>query len=595
MAANSYSAWVKSLATAPSPAPQPQPSGHSAAASISHGQVRISLADRQDRDAIYRMRHAVYATELGQHPENGDGRLADDLDGFNHYLVARIGDEVVGFVSVTPPGFGRYSIDKYIEGSALPIPRDDGLFECRILTVDARHRGSGIAAILMYAALRWVEDHGGRHIVSIGRRELMPFYERAGFRRLTHSFQSGAVTYDLMTISLTDASDQRTRFEHLIQRIRRSVDWALAIPFERLPGAFHGGASIGASRGSPTISADVLDAWFAPAPGVGMALTGQLNWIARTSPPTYPDELRAAIATARGVAPGSILPGAGLSDLIFRALPTWLSRASRVLLVEPQYAEYRHVLETVVGCRIDRIVLDPAERKAPDVDPAPLQRQLRRGYDLVIIVNPNNPLGYRFVGSRLAALLTSLPPQTMCWIDETYADFAGPDTSVEQLAAISSNVIVGKSMSKSYALSGLRVGYLCGSPQLLSALWPRIPPWSISRPAQVAAIAALAAPSYYRARYRETAALRAQLQGALSQLPGLSARRGVANYVFCDLLPGSTDAATLTERAHERGLRIRDFPMDPDLRWRAIRIAVGDRPTNQRIVQILSEAIAAAS
>jgi len=272
-----------------------------------------------------------------------------------------------------------------------------------------------------------------------------------------------------------------------------------------------------------------------------------------------------------------------------------LSPSSRVLLVEPQYAEYRHVLETVVGCRVDRAFFDPGSQAGAEIDPGPLEDQIGRGYDLVVLVNPNNPLGYRFFGSRLAALLSGMPSRTIGWVDETYADFAGADTSVERLAATSSNVIVGKSMSKSYALSGLRVGYLCGPPRLLSAVWPRIPPWSISRPAQVAGIAALAAPAYYRARYRETAALRAQLYRALSQLPGLSPRPGLANFVFCELLPGSTDAATLAERAHERGLRIRDFPMDPGLRWRAIRIAVGDEPTNQRIVQILSDALAAAT
>jgi histidinol-phosphate/aromatic aminotransferase/cobyric acid decarboxylase-like protein len=264
-----------------------------------------------------------------------------------------------------------------------------------------------------------------------------------------------------------------------------------------------------------------------------------------------------------------------------------------VLLVEPQYAEYRHVLETVIGCHIDRFMLDPGHEAGPDLDPRPLEDQVGRGYDLVVMVNPNNPLGYRFAASRLADLLSRVPPPTTCWVDETYVDFAGADASIERFAATSSNVIVGKSMSKSYALSGLRVGYLCGPPRLLGDLWRRTPPWSISRPAQVAAIAALAERDYYRARYRETAELRAQLHAGLSRLPALVSRPGIANFVFCDLREGSTDAATLKERAAERGLRIRDFPMDPAMRWRAIRVAVGDRLTNERTVQILAAALEA--
>jgi histidinol-phosphate/aromatic aminotransferase/cobyric acid decarboxylase-like protein len=77
------------------------------------------------------------------------------------------------------------------------------------------------------------------------------------------------------------------------------------------------------------------------------------------SPPTDASELREAIATSLEVDPASIAVGAGLSDLIFRCLPRLLAPTSRVLLVEPLYGEYRHVLQTLVGCQIDRVVLSP--------------------------------------------------------------------------------------------------------------------------------------------------------------------------------------------------------------------------------------------
>src|SRR5690349_8007437 len=96
--------------------------------------VCIRLATAQDREAIYRLRHLVYARELGQHPENAAGRLTDPLDAFNLYLVAALADTVAGFVSVTPPG-RSYSIDKYLPRDRLPFPCDDGLYEVRLLTV----------------------------------------------------------------------------------------------------------------------------------------------------------------------------------------------------------------------------------------------------------------------------------------------------------------------------------------------------------------------------------------------------------------------------------------------------------------------------
>src|SRR4051812_31178484 len=73
------------------------------------GRIRIAMAAERDRETLYRMRHAVYATELRQHPENAAGQLRDALDDFNEYILAWRDGEIAGFVSVTPPGHGRYS------------------------------------------------------------------------------------------------------------------------------------------------------------------------------------------------------------------------------------------------------------------------------------------------------------------------------------------------------------------------------------------------------------------------------------------------------------------------------------------------------
>src|SRR5439155_18190815 len=129
----------------------------------------------------------------------------------------------------------------------------------------------------------------------------------------------------------------------------------------------------------------------------------------------------------------------------------------------------------------------------------------------VVIVNPNSPTGRHMSGKNLEAALRETPSQTRIWIDETYVEYAGENESLEQFAAISENVIVCKSMSKVYALSGARAAYLCAGPHQLEALRAITPPWVISLPAQVAAVRALRDPGYYAVRYAETAALRDDL------------------------------------------------------------------------------------
>src|SRR5258706_10087909 len=130
------------------------PTGRSAR-SLDNLPFVLSLASEADRDAIYRLRHEVYARELGQHAATPAGSLRDALDDWNIYLVAKIAGQIAGFISLTPPSAGEpnaefhYSIEKYIGRDALPFPFDDRLYEVRLLTVLRPHRGRELATLLM--------------------------------------------------------------------------------------------------------------------------------------------------------------------------------------------------------------------------------------------------------------------------------------------------------------------------------------------------------------------------------------------------------------------------------------------------------------
>ncbi|MHC4129291.1 MAG: aminotransferase class I/II-fold pyridoxal phosphate-dependent enzyme, partial [Planctomycetota bacterium] len=100
------------------------------------------------------------------------------------------------------------------------------------------------------------------------------------------------------------------------------------------------------------------------------------------------------------------------------------------------------------------------EGYAPDLDR--LRDRLRRGYDLVVLVNPNSPTGRHVPREALEEILAAAPPTTRFWIDETYVEYAGRSEALERFAAASDNTVVCKSMSKVYALSGVRAAYLCG-------------------------------------------------------------------------------------------------------------------------------------
>ncbi|MBN2579475.1 MAG: aminotransferase class I/II-fold pyridoxal phosphate-dependent enzyme [Pirellulales bacterium] len=79
---------------------------------------------------------------------------------------------------------------------------------------------------------------------------------------------------------------------------------------------------------------------------------------------------------------------------------------------------------------------------------------------------------------------------TRFWIDETYIDYVDPNGSLEPFAAESKNVVICKSMSKAYALSGVRAAYLCAPKPIAQDLLSVTPPWAVSLPAQLAAVTA---------------------------------------------------------------------------------------------------------
>jgi histidinol-phosphate/aromatic aminotransferase/cobyric acid decarboxylase-like protein len=561
--------------------------------------TRIAIATPEERKEIYAIRHEVYAAEIGQHRPNAGAALTDALDAQNFYIAASSGDEILGFISITPPSSPSFSVDKYFPRADMPFAWDEHLYEVRLLTIRKSHRSRQLAMLLMYAALRWIEDHGGMRIVAIGRREVLSLYVKVGLEPLGRSVQSGEVTFELLTATTECLRARCSALASLFMRTHRMIDWQLPVPFFPAAKCFHGGAFFEAigeefdslERSRDVVNADVLDAWFPPSPRVLSAIREYLPWLAKTSPPTNCEGLVRAISAARGVPPECVVPGAGSSDLIYRALRNWVAPASRVLVPDPTYGEYVHVLEQVVGCQVDRIPLQ--RENAYRLSPADLESAARQHeYDLIVLVNPNSPTGHFLGGEELGAVLRRIPQKTVVWIDETYIDYAGASESLEKFAARSHNIVICKSMSKVYALSGLRAAYLCAPPHLARAILAITPPWVVSLPAQVAAVNALRDPGYYAQRYAETHAYCSELVGMLRSIEGIDVLEGVANFVLCHLDPALPSAAEICERCRAQKIFLRDLSsLSKQLGTHALRIAVKDRQTNERIVEVLKAAL----
>jgi histidinol-phosphate/aromatic aminotransferase/cobyric acid decarboxylase-like protein len=356
--------------------------------------------------------------------------------------------------------------------------------------------------------------------------------------------------------------------------------------------AFHGGESfevIGEDfrhldRVGLVINADVLDAWFDPSPCVLSKLQNHLSFLVRTSPPVYSSGLVAAIARARSIPADCILTGGGSSDLIFTCLPRLRSQLRRIMILDPMYGEYRHVIETVLNAEAIRFDLHKEENFQIDTDRL-IAAVRRHRPDLLVLVNPNSPTGRFLARSEVVRLLDSIPLSTSVVIDETYIEYAGREESLETEACKRPGVLVLKSMSKTYALSGIRVAYLVGTPLTVRALAKWIPPWAVSLPAQLAALEALGDEAYYQARYRETHSLREELLRNLRRNPRITAYPSTTNFV---LVETRTSAQAIVERMRESNVFVRNCDsMGQRLADRFLRIAVKRATENSRIVDAL--------
>jgi histidinol-phosphate/aromatic aminotransferase/cobyric acid decarboxylase-like protein/ribosomal protein S18 acetylase RimI-like enzyme len=489
-----------------------------------------------DIEEVHALRHRVYATELRQYEKiekKDDGR---DIIG------AFVDDRLVGFVFVTPPG-GPYAMERHVP---VAIP-SDSLFEISSLTVAPEHRRSGIARALMYAAYRYGDCLGATELIVMARTALISLYEKIGLKELGPRFSCGEVEYTVMHGRDDDLFLDWSRGD-------LKVDWHLPFCPNRPTRSFHGGRSMtlagSSSRCDDVIQADVLDAWYPPSPAASSA-AADARLFGR-SPPHDAAELVDAISKRRGIPRRRIVLGNGSSDLIYRCFLEWLDADSRVYLPRPTYSEYVHILRRVIGCRIDTTFDESAS------------------YDMMVFVNPNSPTGFH--DPNILDIVKTVPKSTRVWVDETYVDFAGSDLSIEHAVGRRRGLVVCKSMSKVYALSGLRVAYACMHETDAEAIRLITPPWTPSGPAQAAAIAALRDVEYYEDRILETRAYRKRLEEALTALGySLACDDAVANFVtiFVD------DAPRFRAECIERGmLYTRD--VSEEFGRGAIRIAVGD-------------------
>ena len=541
-------------------------------------------------DEISALRHDVYSNELNQYQSEISGILEDP----GEYFIALIsGESLIGYVSINLVAESGFRISKYFTNEAMDKlselydSENQKTSEIRGLTVKDEYRGKNHGMTLMLAALKFSNAEKASDIIAMAHTEVLPMYREMGMRILDkYSVKAGEILFHPMHLSVKQA----------LARVGSLLDSIEIEDFTDEDAAcYHGGASWEKSgfdfnlRGQLVV-ADVLDSPFPPCPEAIEAISQHLSICCQESPPTQCEQLIETIAETRGVPPENVLVSSGSSSLMFSLLPRLLKEDSKVLILSPMYGEYLHILTHLIRCNVTHFPLYPDDDFKIDKEGLILES---RNHDAVIFVNPNSPTGVycREMGEIVKSILKVGEGESNCktvWIDETYIEYVRDGDSLESLTSDYEQLIVCKSMSKCYALSGLRVAYAVSSKA--SLLRRYIPPWAVSLPAQIGAIEALGNPDYYRNQYEIIHQNRRELSTSLSQL-GFKVYPGVANYILTELpRERSILSSEFVQSCRKQGIYVRDAEnMGLTLNSSFVRFAVRLKEENDRIIRCVKE------
>ncbi|MFI1679973.1 Rv2231c family pyridoxal phosphate-dependent protein CobC [Streptomyces sp. NPDC020607] len=294
----------------------------------------------------------------------------------------------------------------------------------------------------------------------------------------------------------------------------------------------------------------------------------------------YPDgrEAREAVAARHGLAPDRVLLTAGAAEafvLLARAL-----KVRHPYVVHPQFTEPEAALRDA-GHEVGRVLL--REEDGFRLDPAAVPEEA----DLVVVGNPTNPTSVLHPAASIAQLAR---PGRVLVVDEAFMDAVPGEREALAGRTDVPGLVVLRSLTKTWGLAGLRIGYVLADPETIGALAQAQPLWPVSTPALVAARACVGPRALAEAGHaaHRVASDRAHLLAGLAELAPLGVRVvGPAEGPFLLVrVPGA--AAGVRERLRGRGFAVRRGDTFPGLGPDWVRLAVRDRGTSSEFLVALA-------
>jgi histidinol-phosphate aminotransferase len=309
---------------------------------------------------------------------------------------------------------------------------------------------------------------------------------------------------------------------------------------------------------------------YPPSPRVADALRRELGGdgaALRLYPNPRSTPLRAAVASLHGLAEQNVCIGNGSDDILTMLVRAFCSDAAPLGFTVPSYSLYPVLVEIQNG-RVETIELDRAMR-------LPIERIHASPARAFVLTSPNAPTGVGFANAELERVLDGY--RGLFVVDEAYAAFAREHAV--PLLARHRHLVVVRTLSKAYALAGIRVGYALADPSVIDVLDRVRDSYNVSRLSQVAAIAAIEDGAYFDSLVARVIATRDAFVRDLTARRRWFTYESHANFVFTEPVNargerGPAVARSAYEYLFANKVLVRYFPNHP-LTASFLRVSIG--------------------
>ena len=329
------------------------------------------------------------------------------------------------------------------------------------------------------------------------------------------------------------------------------------------------------------------------------AIRENLNILERYPDPDY-IQLRSKIAFENKVDISDVILGNGATEIIFLYMRA--VKPKKIIIVSPTFAEYERAVRAVQENREDGLQIDYfplREEEGFNVNVENLISGLERGYDLLIMCNPNNPTGKFLPLTEMERIIGKCnEKETKLFVDEAFIEFVegGTKKSVVNAKVNKKNLFVVRAFTKFFAIPGLRLGYgICLDEDITFAMDEKKEPWSVNNIAELAGITVLDDSEYIERTERWIKEEKEYVYKKLQSIDGIKPYETEVNFILVkiedNIVKSGINAGKLKEVMLEKGILIRDASNFKYLDESYFRLAIKGRKDNNEIIDTLGECL----